>query len=170
MLSVGLSQSREWFMTATNRGSTDEGGDVVRTGFGDYLVEAVYAVILVVTIGTWAVIGAAVWVPLLVRTTTLLAASVFYATLFRDQARVTNAQRALHFSVRFYTKGFEHFLAFYRQRHDPEPPVGLLEPLSEMKWKELVVECVWVVVVWSAIYLIVHSVSVALLGGGSSAT
>ena len=142
----------------------DPSSTVVRTGAGDYLIEAVYSFILVVTVGGWALAGFAVWIPLLVRTTTLLAAAVFYATLFRDQARVVNAQRSLHFAVRFYVRGFEHFLTFYRQRHDPEPPIGLFEPLSEMKWKELVVECIWVLGVWAGIYLVVHSFTGWLFG------
>jgi len=56
--------------------------------FGRYLIESVYAFILVVTVGGWAVLGFPVWLPLLVRTTTLLAGSVFYASLFRDQPRM----------------------------------------------------------------------------------
>lgn len=140
-----------------------------RTGVGDYLIEFVYALILVLTVGGWSIAGFAVWVPLLVRTTTLLAAAVFYSTLFRDQARVINAQYTLHFAVRFYVRGFEHFLTFYRQRHDPEPPPGLLEPLSEMKWKELLIECLWVIGVWVGVYILVHSLSAALFGGPSVA-
>ena len=132
------------------------------TGVGEHLIEGVYALILVVTVGGWSVAGFAVWVPLLVRTTTLLAAAVFYATLFRDQARVINAERTLHFAVRFYVRGFEHFLTFYRQRHDLEPPPGLFEPLSQMKWKELLIECGWVVGVWAVIYLLVHGVVAAM--------
>ena len=127
------------------------------SGAGDYLIEGVYALILVVTVGGWAIAGFGVWVPLLVRTTTLLAAAVFYATLFRDQPRVTSAERSLHFAVRFYVRGFEHFLAFYRHRHDPEPPIGLLEPLSDMKWLELFIECLWVVGVWTVLYIVVHA-------------
>jgi hypothetical protein len=119
----------------------------------DHLVEAVYAVVLVVTVSAWALVGFAVWVPLVVRSTMLLAAVVFYATLFRDLARIANAERALHFAVRLYVRGFDHFLAFYRHRLEPEPPVGLLEPLSEMKWKELLVQCLWVILVWAAGYL-----------------
>lgn len=141
---------------------------VVRTAAGEYLIETVYGFILFVTVGGWALAGFAVWVLLLVRTTTLLAAAVFYATLFRDQARVVNAQRSLHFAVRFYVRGFEHFLTFYRQRHDPEPPMGLFEPLSDMKWKELVVECVWVLGVWAGVYLVVHSLTTWLFGGLTS--
>ena len=135
-----------------------------RTGAGEYLIEAVYGFILITTVGVWALAGFAVWIPLLVRTTTLLAAAVFYATLFRDQARVLNAQLSLHFAVRFYVRGFEHFVAFYRQRHDPQPPVGLFEPLSEMKWKELAVECIWVAGVWAIVYLLLHSMTAAVLG------
>lgn len=121
-------------------------------GLAERLIEGVYAFILVVTVGSWSIAGFLVWIPLLVRTTTLLAASVFYATLFRDQARVLSAQRSLHFAVRFYVRGFEHFTTFYRQRHDPDPPVGLFEPLSEMKWKELAIECGWVLGVWLVLY------------------
>lgn len=121
------------------------------------LIEGVYALILIVTIGTWVIIGFAVWIPLLVRTTSFLAASVLYATLFRDPARVINAQQAVHFAVRFYARGFTHFLVFYRQRHDPEPPLGLLEPLSDMKWKELLIESVWVVGVWVVLYMASHA-------------
>jgi hypothetical protein len=103
------------------------------TGLSHYLSEAVYAVMLVVTVDAWTVLGFAVWLPLLVRTTTLLAGSIFYAGLFRDQARVINAQRSVHFAVRFYVRGFEHFLSFYRQRAVPDPPVGLFEPQTTMK-------------------------------------
>jgi hypothetical protein len=134
---------------------------------GDYLIEGVYGMILVVTVSGWSVAGFAVWVPLLVRTTTLLAAAVFYVTLFGNQERVLNAQRSLYFAVRFYVQGFEHFLAFYRQRHDPAPPPGLLEPLAEMKWKELMVECFWVVGVWVGMYFVFHSLVAALFGNSS---
>ena len=44
---------------------------------------------------------------------------------------------SVHFAVRFYVRGFEHFVVFYRQRAEPDPPVGLFEPLTAMKWKEL---------------------------------
>lgn len=133
-------------------------------GVADRLIEGVYGFILIVTVGAWAIAGFAVWIPLLVRTTTLLAASVFYATLFRDTARVRNAQQSLHFAVRFYIRGFDHFVSFYRQRHEPETPLGLFEPLSEMKWKELSIECAWVVGVWLGVYFLLGGVRAALLG------
>lgn len=128
------------------------------TGIAGRLVEGVYALILVVTVGTWTLVGFAVWVPLLVRTTTLLAAAVLYASLFREQRRVLDAQQAVYFAVRFYILGFSHFLAFYRRRHEPEPPVGLLEPLARMKWRQLLLECIWVILVWAVLYFVVHSV------------
>lgn len=133
-------------------------------GVAERLIELVYRFILVVTVGGWSIVGFAVWVPLLVRTTTLLAASVFYATLFRDTARVRNAQQSLHFAVRFYIRGFEHFTSFYRQRHEPEAPLGLFEPLSEMKWKEMLVEMAWVVGVWAGVYLVVGTAFETLFG------
>lgn len=126
------------------------------TSVSNLLIEGVYAFILVVTISTWTVAGFGVWIPLLIRSTTLLAASVFYATLFRDQTRVTLSKNNLHFAVRMYSRGFQHFIDFYRQRNDPEPPVGLFEPLSEMKWKELFVECAWVAGVWILLYFAWH--------------
>ena len=131
-------------------------------GFGYFLIESVYAVILCVSIGAWTILGFAVWLPLLVRTTTLLAGSVFYHSLFRDQPRVMHAQRSVNFAVRFYVKGFAHFIVFYRERHKPDPPVGLFEPLTAMKWRELLVECAWVVGVWAVTYFVVHSLVVAL--------
>ena len=135
----------------------------VRRGLSRTSFEVVYVAILLITVGAWTLVGFAVWVPLLVRTTTIMAASVFYATLFRDPARILNAERSLHFAVRFYLRGFEHFLTFYRQRHEfSEAPVGLLEPLSEMKWKELLVECAWVIGVWSLVYLFSHALMAAL--------
>lgn len=127
------------------------------TGVSGFLIEAVYFLILLVTVGGWTVVGFCVWVPLLIRTTTLLAAAVFYATLFHDQDRVTNAERSLYFAVRFYLRGFEHFITFYRHRHDVERPPGYLGQLSEMKWKELLVECIWVAGVWAILYLAFHT-------------
>lgn len=132
-------------------------------GLAYYLIEGVYASVLVVTVGTWTVLGFAVWLPLLVRTTTVLAGSVCYISLFRDQARVINAQRNVHCAVRFHVQGFAHFLCFYRQRANPDAPIGLFEPLSAMKWKELAVECVWVVGVWLVTYVMWHSLPVAVL-------
>lgn len=146
---------------------TKAGPAIQESGVGHYLIEGVYAFILVVTVGAWAVIGFAVWLPLLVRSTTLLAGSVFYASLFRDQARVTHAQRSVHFAVRFYVRGFGHFLAFYRQRHEPEPPAGLFEPLTTMKWRELLVECAWVVGVWAVSYFAIEAVLSLVLGVGA---
>jgi hypothetical protein len=147
-------------MAATHEPSTEVGDN---KGVADHLIESVYGFILLVTVGGWSVAGFAVWIPLLVRTTTLLAASVFYATLFRDAARVQNAQRSLHFAVRFYVRGFDHFICFYRQRHEPEAPLGLFEPLSEMKWKELLIECAWVIGVWAGLYFIVGGAVDALV-------
>ena len=124
--------------------------------FGDLLIEIVYTLVLLTTVGGWTIAGFLVWVPLLIRTTTHLVAVVFYSTLFRDQARVGKAEQYLHLAVRFYLRGFEHFINFYRQRHAPEPPSGLLEPLSEMKWKELLVECIWIVGAWGILYYSTH--------------
>lgn len=126
--------------------------------FSYYLIESVYAIILVVTVVTWTVLGFIVWVPLLLRTTTLLAGTVFYASLFRDQPRVMHAQKSVNFAVRFYVRGFKHFLNFYQQRNEPEPPVGLFEPLSTMMWKELLIECIWVLGFWIATYFLMHGV------------
>lgn len=127
------------------------------TGVSGFLIEAVYFLILIVTVGGWTVVGFCVWVPLLIRTTTILAAAVFYATLFQDQDRVTNAERGLNLAVRFYLRGFDHFITFYRHRHDVERPGGVFGRLSDMKWKELLVECLWVVGVWSVLYLASHT-------------
>lgn len=135
------------------------------SSFGERLIEMVYVLILLVTVAGWTLIGFAVWVPLLIRTTTLLAGTVFYATLFRDRARVVLAEQRLHFAVRFYVSGFQHFINFYRQRHDQEAPIGLFEPLSELRWKELAVECVWIAGVWVVLYVVFHPLTVALLGG-----
>lgn len=127
--------------------------------FSYFLIECVYAFILVVTVITWTFLGFIVWIPLLLRTTTILAGTVFYASLFRDQPRVIHAQRSVNYAVHFYVRGFKHFLNFYNQRHEPEPPMGLFEPLSTMKWKELFIECIWVLVFWIASYFLLHSVS-----------
>ena len=132
--------------------------------FEHYLIESVYAVILAVTVGAWAVLGFVVWVPLLVRTTSILAGTVFYVSLFRDQARVAQAQANVHFAVRFYARGFEHFLVFYRQRAEPETPVGLFEPLTTMTGRELLVECAWVVTVWVVTVFSVNAAVSALFG------
>jgi hypothetical protein len=132
--------------------------------FEHYLIEGVYAVILAVTVGAWAVLGFVVWVPLLVRTTTFLAGTVFYISLFRNPARMADAQSGVHFAVRFYGRGFEHFLGFYRQRREPEKPAGLFEPLTTMTRDDLLVECVWVVTVWMATVFTVYRATSALVG------
>jgi hypothetical protein len=131
--------------------------------FGHYLIEIVYAVILGVTVSAWAILGFVVWVPLLVRATTLLAATVFYVSLFRDNARLEHAKSRVQFAVRFYPGGFAHFLAFYRQRGEPEQPTGLIEPLTTMTRGELLVECAWVVSVWVVTVLSLKAAISALL-------
>src|SRR5580700_5243465 len=103
-------------------------------GLGRLLVEAVYFLILVVTVTGWTVIGFLVWVPLLIRTTMLLTAVVLYATLFRDQGRVVRAEEALSLAVSFYVRGFEHFIGFYRQRHGGRSDNELMP--SEIRWRE----------------------------------
>ena len=132
--------------------------------FGQYLIEGVYAVILGVTVAAWSVLGFVVWVPLLVRTTAFLAGTVFYVSLFRDQARLAHAQSRVHFAVRFYPRGFEHFQAFYRQRGQPEQPVGLFEPLTTMTRNELLVEGAWVGTIWIATAFALRAAASALLG------
>jgi len=144
-------------MSELENSSTESVPDEVRAPVGDYLIEGVYGLIVVVTVVTWAVIGFMVWVPLLIRTTAVLAGTIFYATLFRDQARVVNSQRSVHMAVRFYIRGFEHFVTFYRQRHDPDPPIGFLEPISDLRWKELLIECLWVICVWAMLTFTTHS-------------
>lgn len=132
--------------------------------FGYRLEELVYFLILIITVAAWAVIGFLVWFPLLIRTTVLFSASVAYCSLFRDEARVQRTRDALHFSVHLYAHGFRHFLEFYRNRRSPEATEGLLEPLAELKWRELIVECIWVIVVWSLTYLAFHTTTTAIFG------
>ena len=128
------------------------------------LIEGVYAVILVVTVGAWSVLGFVVWVPLLVRSTTLLAGTVFYISLFRNAARLADAQSEVHFAVRFYARGFEHFLAFYRRRREPETPAGLFEPLTTMTRGDVLVECAWIFTVWLVTVFTVNAAASSLLG------
>ena len=130
--------------------------------FGQFLIEGVYAAILVVTVGAWAVLGFVVWVPLLVRTTMFLAGTVFYVSLFRDLAQLARAQSSVHFAVRLYSRGFEHFRAFYRQRGQPEQPVGLFEPLTSMTRDDLLVEGVWVGTVWVGAVFAVNAAASAV--------
>jgi hypothetical protein len=137
--------------------------DPPTTRLAEYLIEGVYAAIFAITLAVWTVVGFVVWVPLLVRTTSIMAATVFYAVLVGDQGRVAVVERGVHFAVHFYVRGFRHFFDFYEQRHHPETPTGLLEPLSELKWNRVAVECVWVFVVWAAIYLIIEPVVAMLL-------
>ena len=122
---------------------------------GDYLaqrlIEGVYAVILGVTLAAWTVIGFVVWVPLLVRHTAFLAGTVFYCSLIRDQLKVAEAQGRVQFAARFYARGFEHFLEFYRRRREPEAPVGLVEPLTTMTRGGLLAESALILAVWVAI-------------------
>ncbi len=132
-------------------------------GVAHHLIEGVYAIALVMTVGAWSVLGFAVWIPLLVRSTILLVRAVFRASLFRDEARVTNAQLFVHFAVGFYVNGFRHFRGFYRHRTEPTPPMGLFEPLSAMTSKELVVECAWAVGVWMVILFLLRAATTALL-------
>ena len=133
-------------------------------GFAQQLIESVYAVILGVTVAGWAVLGFVVWVPLVIRYTILLAGTVFYCSLFRDQIKVAEAQGHVQFAARFYARGFEHFLTFYRQRREPETPVGLFEPLTAMTRGELLVVCAWVVGAWSATVFALTRASSALFG------
>ena len=132
------------------------------TGVAHTLIEAVYGITLFVTIGAWAVFGFAVWIPLLVRSTIILVRALFYASLFRDAARVANAQLFVHFAVGFYKRGFEHFLGFYRRRTEREAPTGLFEPLTAMTGKQLVIECVWAVGVWVATFFVLSRILAAL--------
>jgi hypothetical protein len=130
--------------------------------FGHYLIEGVYAVILVVTVGAWAVLGFVTWVPLLVRATILLAGTVFYVSLFRDPEKLAHAQRSVHFAVRLYARGFEHFLTFYRKRGEPVTPVGLFEPLTAMTRDDFLIDGVWVATVWLAAVFAVNAAAAAL--------
>lgn len=132
--------------------------------FAHYLIEGVYAVIFAVTVTVWTVLGFLVWVPLIVRNTIFLGGTVFYVTLFRDQVKVAEARNQVHFAARFYARGFDHFRAFYRQRREPEAPIGLFEPLSTMTRDDLLVEGLWVVSVWSAALFVVRTATSALLG------
>jgi hypothetical protein len=132
--------------------------------FGHYLIEGVYALILVVTMGAWAVLGFVVWVPLLVRATILLAGTVFYVSLFRDPEKLAHAQRSVHFAVRLYARGFEHFLTFYRKRGEPVTPVGLFEPLTAMTRDDFLIDGVWVATVWLAAVFAVNAAAAALFG------
>jgi hypothetical protein len=123
--------------------------------FGQRLIEAVYGVILALTMSAWAVLGFVVWVPLLVQHTIFLAGTVFYVSLFRDQIKLAHAQGRVQFATRFYANGFEHFLAFYRQRGQPDTPVGLFEPLTAMTRGDFLVEGAWVVTVWGALWRLI---------------
>jgi fatty acid desaturase len=133
--------------------------------FGRALIEGVYAAILAVTMGAWTVAGFVIWVPLLIRTTAFLAATVFYVSLFRDLARLAQAQGRVHFAVRFYPQGFEHFQSFYRKRGEPEQPVGLLEPLTSLTRRELLIEIAWVVTLWALLVFSIRAAIAALFGG-----
>ena len=126
-------------------------------GAANGLIETIYRIMLVVTVGGWAVFGFVVWVPLLVRATIILARAVFHASLFRDEARIANARLFVHFAVGFYMRGFEHFIDFYRQRMAGHPPTGLFESLTAMTAKHLLVECSWAVGVWVAAYYSVRA-------------
>ena len=130
--------------------------------FERFLIEGVYAVILGATVGGWAILGFIVWVPLVVRNTILLAGTVFFVSLFRDYASMANAQRSLHFAVRLYARGFDHFFEFYRRRGEPETPVGLFEPLTSMTRDDLLVEGVWVGTVWMGAVFAMNAATSAL--------
>jgi hypothetical protein len=134
-----------------------------RHGLGSFLIEAVYLLILIVTVGGWTIVGFVVWVPLLIRTTMLLSATVLYSTLFGDQDRVLLAEQGLYFAVRFYIRGFEHFVNFYCNRHEGKPQGGLLP--SKIHWKEMIVQCVWVVLAWGLVSFSVHSLFTYLTSG-----
>lgn len=132
--------------------------------FEYYLTEIVYGAILGVTVALWAVLGFVIWVPLLVRGTTLFAATVLYVSLIRDYERLALARQSVHFAVRFYARGFEHFFMFYRLRQEPESPVGLLEPLAVLTRRDLLIQGAWVASVWVVAVLTASNAATALLG------
>lgn len=134
------------------RGSSTSTEEETRAG--NVLIEGVFGFILCVTVVAWAVVGFVVWIPLLVRTTTSFAGAVLYGSLFPDDKRVERAAGSVHFAVRFFSRGFKHFVDFHKHRHDPQRETrGILKPISGQRWKELLVECAWVAGVWGVGYI-----------------
>jgi len=106
--------------------------------------------ILIVCLSVWAVIGAIVWIPLLVRTMVRFSAALVPAML-ADRKPVRSAHM-LRQAVSFYRRGFQVATEVVTREPDPGERKFADEPV--LRGKALLNELAWVALIWYAILLL----------------
>lgn len=109
---------------------------------------ALVYVVLVVTLGVWAVVGFIFWIPMLVRTTTSFSSVLLYATLFGKDP--SDFGRPLVFATTFYIAGFKNIMNALLQTDRRSSAGGF----SAFQWGRYLLEICWAGVFW---YFLLYS-------------
>lgn len=114
--------------------------DAIEEGF----LTAVHAVVLVVCLAFWAVVGFVFWVPLLTRTTAVYCAGMVAAVI--SQTDFGQLKGLLDNAIEFYAKGFRQIAEHYRGRRSSEAT-----SLPRVNWSKVWVEIIWTGIFWGVI-------------------
>jgi hypothetical protein len=117
-------------------------------GFADRFLDALSSVVMVVCLAIWAVVGAAFWVPLLVRTMVLFSVALIQATLDGKQPARTAVM--LRDAVTFYRRGFLAIHSAVKGDAKEQPRAG-----SDIDGGRLFREMLWAVAIWWAVLALV---------------
>ncbi|HET6765118.1 MAG TPA: hypothetical protein VFH27_15640 [Longimicrobiaceae bacterium] len=96
---------------------------------------------------TWAVVGLAFWIPLMVRATAAVAVAVLYCAFTETDPEKASA--AFHLAATFYARGFTLISAvFYPRRARQYYERGTAQT---DKWSVFIMEILWTAVFWAGI-------------------
>lgn len=108
------------------------------------LVKAVMAIILVVTLTVWAIIGLIFWIPLLLRATTVFSAMIFHAAITKQNSNTT--KNSLEAAASFYFNGFRNAINIMKNE------VPNSKAIVELRLPVVILEIIWAGLIWLAIF------------------
>jgi hypothetical protein len=111
-----------------------------------YFEEGIYAVVSVLTLGVWTVVGFLFWIPFLSRTIAIFMGSVLYSTLIGSSEHTDQMRHVLDYAVRFWFNGFRLIVESIGKRRQGG---DALPPLSKINWQKVVLECLWAALFWT---------------------
>lgn len=114
--------------------------------FEEAFLAAVHALVLVVCLVFWAIVGFIFWIPLLTRTTAIYCAGMVAAVI--SQTDSLHLKGLLNVAIEFYARGFRQITTHYRDARKANSLSFSSNPLPKVEWSKVWVEIIWTSIFW----------------------
>jgi len=116
----------------------------------DSFIQVVRAIVVVIVLIVWTILGFFLWIPLLTRTVAYFSGMIAIASFTRN-TDMEAAQQRLNYAIEFYIYGYRIILGFLGERMSRQSTLESITPLDPIALlRSIAVDIVWTLMFWGS--------------------